>query len=127
MRYKNPNEVAGRYLYYDYTDDKGNEFHVDGSDSSANSFPRKVREFMQINHQVPPDNLNALIENQICDRLPAGSCWISGAGDIAAKAIHTAARAADRVASTFGLKSPQLEKKAKGCVSCGKRRAAMNK
>lgn len=125
MRYKNSNEVAGRYLYYDYKDDKGNDFHVDGTDTSARSFPRKVREFMAINHQEPPDNLDALIEDQVCSRLPAGSCWMQ-AGDVTATAIHTVARVADRAAGILGLKTASLEKKAKGCSSCQKRRMAMN-
>ncbi len=125
MRYKNPSEVAGRYLSYDYKDDKGNDFHVDGSDSSANSFPRKVREFMAIQHHEVPDNLNALIEDQICQRLPAGSCWL-GAGDVTANVIHSVARVADRAAKVMGIKSPELEKKAKGCSSCNKRRQALN-
>ncbi len=126
MRYKNPSEVAGRYLSYDYKDDKGNDFHVDGSDSSANSFPRKVREFMEINGHEIPDNLNTQIEDQVCSRLPVGSCWVRS-GDVTATIIHSVARGVDKARKTFGMKDIQLEKKAKGCSSCNKRRQAMNK
>jgi len=42
-------------------------------------------------------------------------------GDVTANIIHSAARMIDKVAGT------SLEKKAKGCKVCGKRKERMNK
>lgn len=67
-------------------------------------------------------NLDIIIEDQICSRQPAGKCFFTrGLGDIIANVIHTTAGAIDKVAGT------QLAVKAKKCKSCGKRREALNR
>lgn len=66
-----------------------------------------------------PETISQEIEDQICSRQPKGKCRM-GVGDKVAKVIQTAARAVDVVAGT------QLEKKAKGCKGCRKRKVILN-
>lgn len=128
MRYKNPSEVAGRYLYYEYTDEKGNKYGVKGDDTSAASFPDKVRQYMRNHNQAIPDDLASQIEDQVCGRLPKGMCWYEKKlGDGIAVVAHTVASLGDKAASVFGVKNAGLEKKARSCGGCNKRRAALNK
>lgn len=69
-----------------------------------------------------PTNLRAMIEDQICSRQPAGKCYYTkGLGDIVSQAIHLGARAIDKTLGTG------LEKKARGCGGCARRRAQLNK
>ena len=68
-----------------------------------------------------PNNIEQMVEDQICQRQPSDRCWYSdGLGDKIAQAIHTVAAATDRVLGT------KLEHKARGCSSCNKRRNALN-
>jgi hypothetical protein len=70
-------------------------------------------------HPIPAD-LEYLVEHQICLRQPEGRCW-QQSGDVVANVIHGVARVIDKVTGT------KLEKKAKGCATCGKRRDKLNK
>jgi hypothetical protein len=88
------------------------------------SFSRKVFSDMMVNNVSVPDNLDYLIEQQICNRIGSQYCW-QEAGDKVANVIHTFANLGDRVAASLGVKS-NLEKAAKGCTACQKRRQAMN-
>ena len=67
-----------------------------------------------------PSDLSQIIEDQICARLPNGSCW-KGAGDFTANVIQAAAGAVDALLGTT------LQEKAQRCGSCGKRKRAMNR
>jgi hypothetical protein len=70
--------------------------------------------------EVPYD-LDKMIEDQICTRQPKGKCYYTkGLGDKISKAIHSVASVVDKVAGT------QLEKKARGCSGCAKRRQRLN-
>jgi len=79
---------------------------------------------MTINNVAVPDNLDYLIEQQICGRIPSQYCW-QEAGDKVANVIHTFANLGDRVAASLGVHT-NLEQVAKGCTACQKRRQAMN-
>lgn len=72
-----------------------------------------------------PENLSLLVEDQICQSMPRGKCYSAGAGDVVSSVIHSVARVADRVTRKAGVPT-QLEKKAKGCAGCNKRRQKMN-
>lgn len=67
-----------------------------------------------------PPELEAMIENQICDRQPKGRCYGRGLGDRVAELIKFGAKAIDAVAGT------NLEKKTRRCGGCSKRRVMMN-
>ncbi|MCJ7768640.1 hypothetical protein MUP79_09660, partial [Candidatus Bathyarchaeota archaeon] len=68
-----------------------------------------------------PENIEQLVEDQICERQPSDRCWYAdGLGDRIAQAIHTVAAVTDRVLGT------KLEKTARGCSSCNRRRNALN-
>ena len=88
--------------------------------STWNNLISNIEKDMKSNdHQVPED-LEYQVEQQICARQPEDRCWMQS-GDITASVIHGAARMIDRLAGT------KLERKAKGCLSCGRRREKMNK
>lgn len=68
-----------------------------------------------------PNNLAALIEDQICMRQPPDRCYYTkGLGDQIAMGVHKAAAAVDSLLGT------NLQKKARGCGGCAKRRMSLN-
>lgn len=68
-----------------------------------------------------PGNLSLIIEDQICTRQPADRCYYTkGLGDGVSMVIHSAAKVVDRILGT------KLEKRARGCSGCSKRRAKLN-
>jgi hypothetical protein len=79
-----------------------------------------IKKDMVSNAHPVPNDLEYQVEQQICASQPADRCW-QQSGDVTANLIHGAARLIDSIAGT------RLEKKAKGCLSCGKRREKMNK
>ena len=79
-----------------------------------------IEKDMKSNGQAIPADLEYQVEQQICARQPADRCWPQS-GDVVANVIHGAARVIDKLTGT------KLEKKAKGCLSCGKRREKLNK
>lgn len=116
--------VGGQW--YEYEDDKKNVYRVNGYDISWERFLDKIREHMIMNHITVPDNLEYLVEDQICMRQPKSRCYYENkAGDQIANVIHQFARSADTVAAKLGFQT-QLEKKAKGCRRCGQRRQRLN-
>jgi hypothetical protein len=126
MRLKDRNGPIPTGLWYQYSDDKGNTYRVNGMDLTFGSqFIQKVKSDMKNKNVEVPENLDYLIEQQICGRIPGQYCW-QEAGDKVASVIHKFANLGDRVASTFGVNA-QLETRAKNCPSCQKRREAMNK
>lgn len=126
MRLKDRNAAIPGGLWYQYSDDKGNTYRVNGMDLVfGEQFFNKVRGHMSNNNVSVPDNLNYLIEQQLCGRIGTAYCW-QEAGDAAAKVIHSFANLGDRVASSFGIQA-NLEQRAKGCTSCQKRIEAWNK
>lgn len=111
---------------YEYTAN-GHTYQVRNSEGSLDSLVAAVRTHMARNGVVPKDNLKAIVEDQICSRQPAGKCFYeSKAGDIVAATAHTFGALGDKVAKVIGLPSPNLEKKARGCSACQKRRERMN-
>ena len=125
MRLKDKNGSIPGGLWYQYNDDQGNAYRVNGMDLPfGRSFLQKVSSDMTVNNVSVPDNLDYLIEQQICGRIGSQYCW-QEAGDKVANVIHTFANIGDRVAASLGVTS-NLEKAAKGCTSCQKRRQAMN-
>ena len=126
MRLWNKNEAPVGGLWYKYSDDKGNEYRVNGFEVSWNNFINRVKSDMKNNNVQIPSNLAALIEDQVCTRQPKGKCYYEKkAGDLLSAAIHTFARTADATASALGFNT-QLEKKARGCGRCSYRRTKMN-
>jgi len=125
MRLKDRNGPIPSGLWYEYSDDKGTKYRVNGMELTYGaSFTNKVKSDMQNNNVQVPDNLEYLIEQQICGRIAGQYCW-QEAGDKVANVIHSFASLGDRVAASLGINA-NLEKTAKGCTSCQKRRQAMN-
>jgi hypothetical protein len=88
---------------------------------------RRVRAFMEANNISVPSDLRGVIEDQICQRQPAGRCRYekNKAGDIVAVSVGFLAGIADKVAKAIGA-NPELKKRASGCKSCGRRRQTLN-
>lgn len=117
MRLRNKREtpVGG----FNYTDPISERFF--DTDSTFDSLVDKVRNYHAANGFSSPPNLALIIEDQICTRQPQGRCYYtSGLGDQVSKVIHGVAAAVDKVAGT------NLQKKARGCGGCAKRRAKLN-
>lgn len=112
--------VGGWFYSYQFAKD-GNNFTMVVRAESYRTLIANVKTDMRTNGHPIPDGIEALIEDQICQRQPSGKCWYEAkVGDQLANAIHFAARQADKVLGT------SLEKKAKGCSSCNKRRQKLN-
>jgi len=125
MRLKDKNGPIPNGLWYEYSDDKGIKYRVNGMESVyGKTFANKVASDMKVNNVSVPENLDYLIEQQICGRISNQYCW-QEAGDKVANVIHTFASLGDRVAASLGVNT-NLEKAAKGCTACQKRRQAMN-
>lgn len=125
MRLKDKNGPIPSGLWYEYSDDKGTKYRVNGMEMTyGRQFSNKVASDMKNNNVEVPDNLDYLIEQQICGRIPSQYCW-QEAGDKVANVIHTFANLGDRVAASLGVHT-NLEQVAKGCTACQKRRQAMN-
>jgi hypothetical protein len=125
MRLKDRNGPIPGGLWYEYSDDKGNTYRVNGMETVyGKPFSIKVSSDMTNNNVAIPENLDYLIEQQICGRIPGQYCW-QEAGDKVANVIHKFANLGDRVASSLGV-AANLEQRAKGCMACKKRREALN-
>jgi len=125
MRLKDRNGPIPGGLWYEYSDDKGNTYRVNGMETVyGKPFSIKVSSDMKNNNVAVPENLDYLIEQQICGRIPGQYCW-QEAGDKVANVIHKFANLGDRVASSLGVYA-NLEQRAKGCTACKKRREALN-
>ena len=104
MRLKDKNGSIPGGLWYQYNDDQGNTYRVNGMDLPfGRSFLQKVSSDMTVNNVAVPDNLDYLIEQQICNRIGSQYCW-QEAGDKVANVIHTFANLGDRVAASIGVK-----------------------
>lgn len=67
------------------------------------------------------ENLEAFIEDQICQRQPPGRCmYTAGLGDIISKVVNIAASQFDKFAGT------KLASTAASCSGCGHRRVVLN-
>jgi hypothetical protein len=76
---------------------------------------------LEAREEEVPEYISELIEDQICTRQPPEKCrYTKSAGDQLAKAISLAAAGIDSVLGT------NLQKTARRCGSCGKRRVRMN-
>lgn len=86
----------------------------------------KIRSFYANNRIDVPENLEDIVEDQICMRQPVGRCFYTkGIGDQFSKVIHGVAKVIDTGARRIGVSS-NLEKKARGCSGCGRRRNKLN-
>jgi hypothetical protein len=120
MKLKEPRRAPVGGWWYRYTIHRfKNDFPATVYGESLNKLIENVTKDMRSNGVDVPADLAQIVEDQICERQPADRCW-SGAGDHVAIAIHTAARAVDKVFKT------NLESRAKGCSSCRQRRQALN-
>ena len=120
MKLKEPRRAPVGGWWYRYTIHRlNNDFPATVYGESLNKLIENVTKDMRSNGVDVPADLAQMVEDQICERQPADRCW-SGAGDHVAIAIHTAARAVDKVFKT------NLESRAKGCSSCRQRRQALN-
>lgn len=120
MKLKEPRRAPVGGFYYKYVITRNNlDFPATVYGESLNKLIENVTKDMRSNGVEVPADLEQIIEDQICERQPADRCW-TGAGDHVATAIHTAARVVDKVFKT------NLERKAKGCLSCRQRRQALN-
>ena len=122
MKLKNKNlaPVGGWYWKYEIKRDKLT-FPAIVYGSTFNSLMQNIQKDYNSNGLQVPENIEQMVEDQICQRQPSDRCWYSdGLGDKIAQAIHTVAATADRVLGT------KLENKARGCSSCNKRRNALN-
>lgn len=126
MRLKDKYSAPVGGFYYTY-ESEGKPYRVNGCGGSFNALVGLVRTHMAQNNVQAPENLEALIEDQICSRQPADRCFYEAkAGDQLSKTIHAFARGTDNIAKVLGFNT-KLEKKARGCGACAKRRMAMNK
>jgi len=125
MRLKDKNGPIPGGLWYEYSDDRGNKYRVNGfSVTFGNSFNTKVASNMTENGVSVPDDLAYRIEQQICARVPSSMVW-QEAGDKVATVIHSFASTGDKVAKALGFDT-QLKKKAADCPKCKKRRDRLN-
>jgi hypothetical protein len=125
MRLKDPNGPIPGGLWYQYSDDKGNTYRVNGMDLTfGRQFFQKVKSDMTNKNIAVPENIEYLIEQQLCQRIPGQYCW-QEAGDAVAAVAHKFAYLGDKVAQTFGIQT-NLETRAKNCSACQKRREMMN-
>jgi len=120
MKLKDPKLAPVGGWYYEYTLTKdGRTFHAVTRAGSFRTLIANVKKDMEINGNNIPADLPYQIEQQICQRQPEGRCWVQ-AGDAVANVIHSFARVIDNVTGST------LERKAKGCKACGKRRQKLN-
>lgn len=117
MKLRNPHDSPVGGFYYD---DPILGKHV----STSGTLDRLTREVAGKYEGASidiPENLRALIEDQICTRQPPGKCYYTkGLGDMMSQVIHVGARAIDKVLKTG------LEGKARRCGKCAARRARLN-
>lgn len=124
MRLRNKNEAPIGGWTYSFEDNHGNQYISRGD--TARTLQAKVATDMRANGVKVPDNLWDYIEDQICSRQPQGMCiYESKLGDNVSKLIHVFAGGIDRAASVVGISS-NLEKRARQCTTCGKRRVKLN-
>lgn len=91
------------------------------SQGSFETLVREVRQWQAAQGIQSPPELEAMIENQICDRQPKDKCWKRGLGDLIAHTVDFVAGGIDKVAGT------NLKEKTKRCrTGCSKRRVMLN-
>jgi len=120
LKDRNRGPVGGWVYRYTITRFNGLEFPAIVYGSTWNNLIDNIKKDMRSNAYSIPDDLEYQVEQQICALQPPDRCWMQS-GDVTANVIHSAARLIDKVAGTT------LERKAKGCKVCGKRRERMNK
>lgn len=124
MRLRKKHETPIGGWTYTFQDASGNSYTVTAH--SLRTLESQVAQTMRNNGLDVPGNLILWIEDQICARQPKGAClYDKSFGDKITKAIHTVAHLADTAAESVGLK-PNLEKKARGCIGCHRRRMKLN-
>lgn len=116
MKLKDPKRAPVGGFYYD--DPKYGTVSVSGG---LDALVSAVASYYKANGEAVPEKLKATIEDQICTRQPADRCYYTkGLGDRISQGIHLVAAAVDSVAGT------KLQKKARGCGGCAKRRMKLN-
>lgn len=116
MKLRNRNESpVGGFYYVDPT------YGTIATTSTFNNLIRAIEDRYAGAGTTPPNDLPAIVEDQICMRQPASKCYYTkGLGDAASRMISAAAGAVDAVFGT-GLKT-----KARKCGGCAKRRNRLN-
>lgn len=116
MRLKDRNRAPVGGFYYD--DPLTNRVIV--TQGNLDKLISEVRSWHSAQGIKSPPELDAMIENQICDRQPKDRCFKRGLGDLVASVSQAAAGVVDAVIGT------NLKKKAKRCGGCSKRRVMLN-
>lgn len=118
MRLRDRNQaVPGGYQYK--VPETG---HVVSTGGHFSALMQAVYGYYTLKQLPVPDNIELLVEDQVCSRAPSKYCrYTGGLGDIIAKSVSVVAGAVDAVAGT------ELQAKAKRCGGCNKRRQFLNK
>lgn len=96
------------------------------SGSSLRELVHEARKDMTANSVSIPKNLQAYIEDYICSRQTGDRClYDEKVGDKISQYIHVFAGGVDAAASKIGIKL-NLQKKARSCSGCAKRRMKLN-
>jgi hypothetical protein len=119
LKDRNRGPVGGWFYKYTLKRD-GLDFPATVWGSTWNNLISNIEKDMRANSVEVPVDLEYQVEQQICARQPEDRCWPQS-GDVVANVIHSVARVIDSVTGT------KLERKAKGCKACGRRRERMNK
>jgi hypothetical protein len=121
MKLKDKNRAPVGGYFYKYTIHRfSHDYPATVYGESWTRLIANIKKDMVSNAHPIPDDLEYQVEQQICARQPEDRCW-QQSGDLTANLIHGAARLIDKIAGT------KLERKAKGCAACGKRREKLNK
>jgi hypothetical protein len=122
MKLKNKNLAPVGGWFWRYEIKRGNlTFPAIVYGTTWSSLMQNIQKDYGSNGIELPSNIKAMVEDQICQRQPSDRCWYSdGLGDKIAQAIHTVAAVTDKVLRT------QLERKARRCRNCNKRRNILN-
>ena len=120
--------VGGYWFVYELVKDGETvQVRVNSNEGGIDGLIRRVKADMVVNSQPVPEDLDWIVEDQICQRQPEGQCFYEHkVGDQIANLIHIGARMVDGAVQAVTGSSPNLEKKAKGCPSCNKRRKTLN-
>lgn len=112
MKLKDPfNYPPTGWVYSDY------DTKAEIKGSSLEDLAQKVNKFRLDNNLPPLENVEQMIQDQLCDKLGVSYCDEKGLGDIVHDIAQPIAKVIDKVVGT----------NVQGCGGCAKRRAALNR
>lgn len=130
MKLKKPNDAPVGGWKFSYPVEKCARFpegifrYSNNSATDVSNFTRLVNTAMIQNGVSVPDGLREIVEDYICTYQPPDRCIYSKKlGDQLSRIIHSAAAVADVVTGN----KFKIQKKARGCQSCGQRRNKLNR